>query len=118
MISINREEIIANLISNITSACKERNMSINGFCRQCNVHKSLIDNLKRNSIPSVDKLANIAVFLNISIDELIGLTVRNNCNSYEKLTESDKGKVEQFIADLLAAQDGENLAGRSDKKEL
>lgn len=79
MISINREEIIANLISNINAACKERNMSINEFCRKCNVHKSIMDNLKRNSIPAVDTLANIAIFLNISVDELIGLTeqVRN-----------------------------------------
>jgi transcriptional regulator with XRE-family HTH domain len=33
-----------------------------------------MDNLKRNCIPSVDILANIAIFLNISVDELIGLT--------------------------------------------
>jgi len=74
MISINREEIIANLISNINTACKERNMSINEFCRKCNVHKSVMDNLKRNSIPAVDILVNIAIFLNISVDDLIGLT--------------------------------------------
>lgn len=74
MISIKREEIIANLISNINTACKERNMSINSFCRQCNVHKSVMDNLKRNSIPAVDILVNIAIFLNISVDDLIGLT--------------------------------------------
>ena len=79
MISINREEIIANLIRNINTAGKERNISINSFCRQCNVHKSVMDNLKRNCIPAVDILANIAIFLNISVDELIGLTeqVRN-----------------------------------------
>ncbi|WP_295093783.1 helix-turn-helix transcriptional regulator [Ruminococcus sp.] len=74
MISINREEIITNLIRNINTACKERNMSVNSFCRKCNVHKSVMDNLKRNCIPSVDILANIAIFLNISVDELIGLT--------------------------------------------
>lgn len=74
MISINREEIIANLISNINTACKERNMSINEFCRKCNVHKSVMDNLKRNSIPAVDILVNVAIFLNISVDDLIGLT--------------------------------------------
>lgn len=33
-----------------------------------------MDNLKRNSIPAIDILANIAIFLNISVDELIGLT--------------------------------------------
>ena len=34
-----------------------------------------------NCIPSVDRLVNIAIFLNISVDELIGLTeqVRKNC---------------------------------------
>ena len=73
MISINREEIIANLIRNINTACKERNMSINSFCRQCNIHKSVMDNLKRNSAPAIDIIANIAIFLNVSIDELIGL---------------------------------------------
>jgi len=74
MININREEIIKNLISNITAACKERDMSINEFCRKCNVHKSIMDNLKRNNIPAVPYLANIAIFLDISIDELIGLS--------------------------------------------
>lgn len=73
MININRDEIIKNLISNINAACKDRNMSINEFCRKCNVHKSVMDNLKRNSIPSVDIIANIAIFLDITIDELIGL---------------------------------------------
>ena len=68
-----REVIIANLINNITSACKERNISVNEFCRKCNVHKSVMDNLKRNSIPSIDTIANIAIFLDITIDELIGL---------------------------------------------
>ena len=74
MIIINREEIIANLISNISFACKERNISVNEFCHCCNIHKSVMDNLKRNSIPAIDILANIAIFLDISIDELIGLT--------------------------------------------
>ena len=68
-----REVIITNLINNITSACKERNISVNEFCRKCNVHKSVMDNLKRNSIPSIDTIANIAIFLDITIDELIGL---------------------------------------------
>ena len=80
MINVSREEIIKNLISNITAACKERDMSINEFCRKCNVHKSIMDNLKRNNIPAVPYLANIAIFLDISIDELIGLTdqIRKN----------------------------------------
>ena len=68
-----REVIISNLINNISSACKERNISVNEFCRKCNVHKSVMDNLKRNSIPSIDTIANIAIFLDITIDELIGL---------------------------------------------
>ncbi len=79
MISINREEIITNLISNINAACRERNMSINEFCRCCNIHKSVMDNLKRNSVPAVDIIAKIAIFLAVSVDELIGLNkdIRN-----------------------------------------
>ena len=75
MIIIKREEIITNLISNINYACKERNMSINEFCRQCNVHKSVMDNLKRNSIPSIEILINMAIYSNISVDELIGFSI-------------------------------------------
>ena len=74
MIDINREVIIKNLINNITAACKERNLSINEFCLKCSINKSVMDNLKRNSIPAVDIIANIAVFLDVSIDEFIGLT--------------------------------------------
>lgn len=70
---MDRQIIIENLIKNINAACKERNMSINSFCSQCNVHKSVMDNLKRNCVPAIDILANIAIYLNISIDELIGL---------------------------------------------
>lgn len=72
--------IIANLISYIQAACSERSISINEFCRQCGIHKSVMDNLKRNSIPSVDIIAKIAICFEISIDELIGLTteIRNN----------------------------------------
>ena len=71
--TMDKQTIIENLISNINSACDERNMSINEFCRKCNVHKSVMDNLKRNCAPAIDIIANIAIFLNISIDELIGL---------------------------------------------
>lgn len=79
MISINREEIITNLISNINAACKERNMSINEFCHCCNIHKSVMDNLKRKSVPAVEIIAKMAIFLDSSVDELIGLNeyVRN-----------------------------------------
>lgn len=33
-----------------------------------------MDNLKRNSIPSIEILINMATFSNMSVDELIGLT--------------------------------------------
>lgn len=71
---LKREEIINNLISKINSACLERKLSVNEFCRQCHIHKSVMDNLKRNTIPSIDIIANIAMYLDVSIDELIGLT--------------------------------------------
>ena len=71
--AMDKQTIIENLINNINSACVERNMSINEFCRKCNVHTSVMDNLKRNSGPAIDIIANIAIFLNVSIDELIGL---------------------------------------------
>jgi transcriptional regulator with XRE-family HTH domain len=83
---MDKQTIIKNLINNINSACAERNMSINEFCHKCNVHKSVMDNLKRNSAPSIDIIANIAIFLNISIDELIGLKGETNVDIINQKT--------------------------------
>lgn len=62
------------LIENITALCKEKGISINQMVSEAGVNKSFVDNLKKGSSPSVDKLLLIAQYFCVSIDYLVGLT--------------------------------------------
>ena len=54
----------------IRKLCKERKIPISRLERECKFSNGYISSLKNGSLPS-DRLAIVAQFLNISIDEII-----------------------------------------------
>jgi len=70
------------LIKNIEKLCGERNISINKVMFECNLNKSIVDNLKKGSIPSIDKIFTLCSYFDVSIDWLTGRC--DNPNSHKK----------------------------------
>ena len=62
------------LIERVSELCKEKNISINQMLKEANLSISVIDNIKRNRIPSIDKIDALATFFGCSVDYLIGRT--------------------------------------------
>lgn len=70
------------IINQITELCDKNSISINQMLKEAQVNKSLVDNLKKGSIPAIDKIEAIADYFNVSIDYLVGKT--NNTDKNEK----------------------------------
>ena len=63
------------LIENrIMSIAKEMGLSKNKLLINTNLNKSVFDNMKKEQIPSVDKIHTIADYLDCSVDYLLGRT--------------------------------------------
>lgn len=62
------------LIDTISFMCSKKNISANKMLLECNLNKSVLDNLKKGSIPSVDKIMKVADYFNVSVDYLLGRT--------------------------------------------
>ena len=60
------------LIEKITTLCKKKGVSVNQMALEAGVNKSFVDNLKKGSFPSADKLLLIARYFNVSVDYLLG----------------------------------------------
>ena len=67
---MNNEKIILR----INSLCEERKISINQMSQETGLSKSVVDNIKKGSTPSVEKISIIADYFNVSIDFLLGKT--------------------------------------------
>lgn len=49
-----------------------KGVSVNQMLKDCALNKSVVDNLKKGSMPSVDKIAKIADYFGVSTDYLLG----------------------------------------------
>ena len=59
------------LAQNIIALCKRENISVNGMLKCCNLNKSIVDNLRKGYFPTVDKVAVIAQYFNVSMEYLL-----------------------------------------------
>ena len=69
------------IIEKIKNLCDKNNISINKLLQNCESGKSLVDNMKKGSIPTVDKIIKIADYFDVSIDYLVGRS--NNPKSHK-----------------------------------
>ena len=101
-----------NLELNIERIChlaKARGISINKMLKDADLSTSIIDNMKRNQRPSIDKIQTIAEYFNVSIDYLVGRT---------DVTEVNRRVVHKYhdeeiaSAPYIAADDGGITEGR------
>lgn len=73
---VNLSMEISVLLANIQKLCNQHNISIDKMLKECELNKSVIDNMKREkpSMPSVDKIYEIAQYFKVSTDSLLGIT--------------------------------------------
>lgn len=57
----------------IKDLCDQHHISIDKMLKECNLKPSVVDNIKKGSIPAVDKVLIIAEYFNVSIYYLLGL---------------------------------------------
>ncbi len=60
------------LIEQIEKLCKEEKITISQMLSEAGLNSSVIDNMKKGSIPSIDKIAIIASYFGVSTDSLLG----------------------------------------------
>lgn len=68
-------------IDRILTLTNSKNLSINQMLKNADLSTSILDNMKRGRLPSVDKIYNIADYLDCSVDYLLGRT--DNPNSHK-----------------------------------
>ena len=98
------------LIERISRLCEAKGVSINQMLQDAGVSKSLVDNLKKGSSPSVDKIAFVADYLQVSIDYLLGRTdygsqksEARNLHTLDKILEimKEQHKTQKDLCDHL-----------------
>ena len=60
------------LIDQITKLCDQNSITTKQMLKEVKINKSLVYNLKKGSLPTINKIEAIADYFNVSIDYLIG----------------------------------------------
>ena len=59
-------------VQNVKNLCEERGVSLTAACKESGVGTSFIPDIKRGRIPSIDKFEKLALYLDVTISQLIG----------------------------------------------
>ena len=65
---------LSKLIERINQLSKNKNISVNKMLSDCGLSKSVVDNMKKGSLPTIDKIQKIADYFDVSTDYLLGKT--------------------------------------------
>jgi len=96
-------------VENIKKAVKEKGTTVNQMLISCGLNKSFVyDISNKNVMPSVEGVAKISNFLNVSVDYLLGRETPPQTDApkppilekYNKLNHAGKRKAEEYISDL------------------
>lgn len=68
------------IIELIQNEANRRHVSVNKIFMECGIGKDFIANMKKGRIPSTDKFCDLADYLNVSVDYLLGRTNKPEVN--------------------------------------
>lgn len=102
------------LISNIQNLCNKKNISVDKMLKECTLKPSVVDNMKKGSFPSIDKVYLIAEYFNVSVDYLLTGKEQNSSSNltdeelelldkFRHLLEIDKGRILERIETIYAS---------------
>lgn len=106
------------LISSIETLCKQKSISVKSALEECGLKRVVVDNMKKGSVPSVDKIYTLANFFGVSVDYLLGRTdepnaiysisgsnntqaINNGNNSQITVTTGEPAKTDTTTAELV-----------------
>jgi len=69
----------------IEDLCSKKGIAVNELLKECNLKGSVVDNMKKGSMPSVDKALIISRYFGVSIDYLLGLTENPNLSELQTI---------------------------------
>lgn len=108
------------LISSIETLCKQKNVSVKSALETCGLKRVVVDNMKKGSVPSVDKVHTLANYFGVSVDYLLGRT--DDQNGYSSISNVDtniNGNQAHIINNNIDSDlyDIKNLLGQLSKTD-
>ena len=93
------------IIATIQNTINDKNLSVNKTLVESGAGKDFIANMKKGTVPSVQKFSALADYLNVSVDYLLG---RTNCPDIVVLDENG----EPIIASITTSTDDKEGANK------
>lgn len=81
---------LSQMVLRISEICSKKGISINQMLKDANLSTSLIDNMKRGRSPSIDRIYQLAEYLDCSVDYLLGRTDEPSINTGNSISEVSK----------------------------
>lgn len=90
------------LVLTIEELCRQRKMSVKSALEDCGLKRVVVDNMKKGSVPSIDKIFTLANYFGVSVDYLLGRTDEPQPVGGEFTKTADKETIEiaEMIKDL------------------
>lgn len=85
-------------IERLEEELKKRNLTLNKLSKELNFSQAATSRWKHGSYPSVDVLAEICDYLNVSSDYLLGRDEKSIPNRTDKLAEQEQELLENYRA--------------------
>lgn len=107
-------------VENVKSYCRVKGVSPSKACIESGAGKSLLDNVKRGRVPSVDSVQLLAQYLGVTVSDLLGETPpeeQARVTLTEPLAQSAKDRIAQEEKSTPVDRDGQDrniirIAGR------
>ena len=104
-------------IDKMTEIMRKKGISAYKLCNDTKMSESSVRNWKKGSLPTIDKLKTLALYLNVSSDELLGIEKENELPQDEtKLLEDYRSADHRGKEAILETADREARRQRRDKE--
>ena len=95
------------LIFNIQKYCDARNTKPTPACIAAGVGHSFLTDIKRDKMPSVEKVATLAAYLGVSVSDLVGdaqmpAELAPLAAAWSELSDEGRARLVEYAEDLVA----------------
>ena len=100
-------------VANVKARCKELNTTPTVACTESGAGRNMITNMKKGSMPSIDRVKMLANYLQCSIGDLTGEAEPASASDpdlaaalaqFEKLTPEQRAKVIGYMEGLISSR--------------
>lgn len=99
-------------IENLEDILKRKHTSTYKMCKDTNIAPSSVSGWKQGKMPSIDKLIEIAKYLNVTSDELLGLNITK-----ENFSQEEKEIISEYRNARPEVRESARLLLRAGKQE-